>query len=94
MLVADLDSLDGVAFLPGVFIECDVVLYPGVARIGEGEVGQDLEIEEVVEHADFILFYFVVHVENALDASLLRLGALGYISKEQTFPIFSLISYT
>lgn len=36
MFITYLNSLDGVAFLPGIFIERDVVLYPRVARIGEG----------------------------------------------------------
>jgi hypothetical protein len=45
MLITDLHGLDGVAFLPGIFVESDVVLHPRVARIGEGQVGEDLEID-------------------------------------------------
>lgn len=81
VLVTDLDSLDRVVFFPGIFIESYVVLYPRVARIGEGEVCQDLKVEEIVEHTYLILFYFVILVEYALDTSLLGLEALGNISE-------------
>ncbi len=45
VLIADLHGLDGVAFFPGIFVEGDVVLDPGVGGIGEMEGGEYLEIE-------------------------------------------------
>lgn len=42
MLVAHLDSLDGIAFLPRLLVKSPIIFNPGVGRVSEGETGEYL----------------------------------------------------
>ena len=44
VVIADLHCLDGVAFFPGLFVECPVILDPGASGVGEKQIGEDLVV--------------------------------------------------
>jgi hypothetical protein len=44
VVIADLHSLDGVAFFPGLFVEGPVILDPGASGVGEKQIGEDLVV--------------------------------------------------
>lgn len=90
MLVADLNCLDGVTFLPGLLVEGPIVLNPRVRGVGQRQARKYLIVEEIVKQCYFILLYLILFEQQFLHTFILLFGAFPEVSVEQTVPVLPL----
>lgn len=67
--VADVDHLDWVIFLPGLFVESQIILEPRAIGIYVVQIGQYLEIEQIIKQPYFIRFYSLITRQHFLHPS-------------------------